>query len=75
MMAEIYTRGPIVCCIYAHSASFENYTGGIIQDPTVYPECTHDISLVGWGTEDGIPYWIGKNSFGTSWVCLVLSIS
>jgi len=67
MMAEIYTRGPIVCSMYAHSEQFENYTGGIITDPTVYNETTHDISLVGWGEEDGTPYWIGRNSFGTLW--------
>eukprot|EP01089_Gocevia_fonbrunei_P019330 TRINITY_DN6816_c0_g1_i1.p1 TRINITY_DN6816_c0_g1~~TRINITY_DN6816_c0_g1_i1.p1 ORF type:complete len:231 (+),score=49.88 TRINITY_DN6816_c0_g1_i1:160-852(+) len=68
MMAEIYQRGPIVCGIYAHSASFENYHGGIITDRTKYPGITHDISIVGWGqTEAGLPYWIVRNSFGTIW--------
>lgn len=33
-----------------------------------YSGITHDIVLVGWGKSDtGIPYWIGKNSFGTQW--------
>ncbi len=44
------------------------------SDPTVYNETTHDISLVGWGEEGGISYWIGRNSFGTLWVCVVLSV-
>jgi len=67
MMAEVYARGPIVCAIYAHSKSFEYYTGGIIVDRTEYNETTHDISIVGWGVEDGINYWIGRNSYGTYW--------
>jgi cathepsin X len=68
MLAEIWKRGPITCYIYAHSASFENYRSGIINDTTVYPEITHAISVVGWGeTNDGVKYWIGRNSFGTQW--------
>ena len=35
MQAEILARGPIACSLYAHSAAFEEYTGGIIADPTV----------------------------------------
>jgi len=67
MMAEIYARGPIVCGMYAHSESFEKYHGGIITDPTNYTYVTHAVSLVGWGEQNGIPYWIGRNSFGTHW--------
>jgi cathepsin X len=37
MMTEIYARGPIACLIYAHGASFENYTGGVI-DGIIYSE-------------------------------------
>jgi len=68
MMTEIYARGPIVCSMYAHSEGFLNYKGGIINDTTVYPYTTHDISITGWGTsESGVDYWIVRNSFGTIW--------
>ncbi len=76
MQAEIMERGPIVCGMYAHSASFEdylpanmaNYTDGVITDATAYSGITHDIELVGWGvSQSGIAFWVGKNSFGTRW--------
>jgi len=44
--------GPIACYMYAHSDSFEDYTGGIITDATQYPGITHVVSLVGWGTDE-----------------------
>jgi len=67
MMSEIWARGPIVCGMYAHSPSFENYTGGIIVDPTKYPYTTHDVSIVGWGSDQNLDYWVVRNSFGTAW--------
>lgn len=27
----------------------------------------HAVKLMGWGQEDGINYWLGANSWGTSW--------
>lgn len=68
MMTEVYTRGPIACSVYAHSPAFEGYTDGVIQDTTEYNSTTHVVAITGWGvTEDGMKYWIGRNSFGTSW--------
>jgi hypothetical protein len=40
----------------------------------VYPYITHDISIVGWGEEKGTPYWIARNSYGTSWVLPTLPV-
>ncbi len=67
MMAEIYSRGPISCSLNAHSPYFEKYTSGIIADPTPYNFTTHVVTIVGWGVQTDITYWIGRNSFGTAW--------
>lgn len=68
MMAEIYTRGPIACSLNAHSPAFEDYSSGIIQDPTQYNFTTHVVAITGWGVSgEGMKYWVGRNSFGTAW--------
>lgn len=69
LMSEVFQRGPIACYMYAHSDSFEDYTGGVITDDTAYPGITHVVSLVGWGTDadTGLDYWAVRNSFGTFW--------
>lgn len=68
MQAEILARGPIACSLYAHSNSFENYKAGVIIDHTPYNYTTHVVALVGWGVNDqGVKYWIGRNSFGSEW--------
>ena len=66
MMQEIYQRGPIACGI-AVPDGFMNYTGGIFIDKTGSKEIDHEISVVGWGVEDGVKYWIGRNSWGSYW--------
>ena len=64
MMAEISERGPIACTV-AVTSEFENYSGGIFRDDTGAKSLDHSISVVGYGTsEDGVDYWIGRNSWG-----------
>lgn len=66
-MSEIYARGPVTCSMYAHMPDFMDYHGGIIVDRTKFQpgNTTHVISLLGWGEENGTPFWIGRNSFGS----------
>lgn len=61
MMNEIYARGPISCGV--HSEPLESYTGGILNT-TATGEIDHEISVVGWGVENGVKYWIVRNSWG-----------
>jgi cathepsin X len=69
MMQEIYQRGPIACGIAVpHGAnSLMDYTGGIYEDKTEDVDISHEVSVVGWGVENGTKYWVIRNSWGTSW--------
>jgi cathepsin X len=66
MMKEIYHRGPIACGIAVPDA-LEEYTGGIFNDTTGDLNIVHDISVVGYGVENGTKYWLVRNSWGTHW--------
>lgn len=56
---EILTSGPVVCVIAA-TPEFRAYAGGIFND-TVGGRPNHALMVGGWGTEDGIDYWIVRN--------------
>jgi cathepsin X len=64
IMAEIATRGPVAAGVDA--TVLEDYTGGIITQ-TQPSSINHIVSLVGYGTENGVDYWIGRNSWGQYW--------
>jgi len=66
MMQEIYQRGPIACGI-AVTQAMENYTSGIFEDKTGDVDVVHEVSLVGYGEENGTPFWLVRNSWGTHW--------
>jgi cathepsin X len=66
MMQEIYQRGPISCGI-AVTQEMEDYTGGIFNDHTGDTEIVHEISIVGFGEEGGVNFWIIRNSWGIEW--------
>jgi len=66
MKAEISKRGPIDCGIEV-TEKFHSYKGGIYEEHKGYWNINHAIAVVGWGIENGIEYWIGRNSWGSYW--------
>jgi cathepsin X len=67
MMQEIYQRGPISCGIAVPDDLFHNYTGGIYEDKSGEMDIDHEISVVGYGVENGVKFWVVRNSWGTYW--------
>merc|ERR1712176_169985 len=76
-MGEIYENGPVTCSFVSTEEFMYNYStnaaaneGGVFVDDRKYPKSMvdHDIELAGWGvTDDGVEYWIGRNSWGSYW--------
>ena len=66
MMNEIMQRGPITCAI-AVTQPLINYTGGVFVDTSGNKDLDHDISVTGWGEENGTKFWIVRNSWGSYW--------
>lgn len=63
MMSEIYARGPITCGMACPDDFVWNYKGGVYKDKSKDTELDHDVEVVGWGEEKGVPYWIVRNSW------------
>ena len=66
MKYQIYKYGSITCNIRVTN-NFENYHHGIFTDKSGSTLYTHTVSVVGWGSEVGIPYWIVRNTWGSYW--------
>lgn len=69
MRQEIYQNGPITGMFFVHK-SFESYksgvykAGSILKDPMLGG---HAIKIMGYGNENGAPYWLVANSWNNDW--------
>jgi len=68
MQKEIMTNGPIQVAFKVYK-SFMSYKSGVYSKKwyELVPEGGHAVKIVGWGTENGVDYWLVANSWNTSW--------
>eukprot|EP00727_Mastigamoeba_balamuthi_P012151 m51a1_g7559 putative cysteine protease (312) ;mRNA; f:117994-118929 len=59
--------GPLSVAIQADSSVFQNYKSGILDSKKCGTSLNHGVTLVGYGTEDGVDFWTVRNSWGSSW--------
>ena len=63
---EIMTNGPVegVFTIYE---DFMSYRNGVYRHVHGEQLGRHAIRILGWGVENGTPYWLAANSWGKEW--------
>ena len=60
-------KGPVAVAVQADRDVFHQYTSGIITGTACGTSLDHAILAVGWGVENGVEYYIVKNSWTTKW--------
>ncbi|KAK2963470.1 putative Cathepsin B [Blattamonas nauphoetae] len=66
MMDEMMNNGPLSVAFTVYS-DFMSYRSGVYIHKTGGVSGGHAVLAVGWGVEDGTPYWLCQNSWGKSW--------
>jgi len=63
----VVEKGAVLVGVYASDASFSAYNGQGVYDACTSTNKNHAVLVVGYGTEDGVDYWLVKNSWGSNW--------
>ncbi|XP_025417805.1 digestive cysteine proteinase 1 [Sipha flava] len=66
----LFKKGPISIAIFAALKSFSFYSTGVYYDKECLNgplDLDHAVLLVGYGSLNGHPYWLVKNSWSTHW--------
>ncbi|XP_040571920.1 cathepsin B [Lepeophtheirus salmonis] len=63
---EIMNNGPVEAAFSVYS-DFLNYKSGVYRHVKGSLLGGHAIRILGWGVENGTPYWLVANSWNTDW--------
>jgi len=67
IQSEILERGSVQAA-YIVFSDFYDYESGIYQRTSQsYYLGLHAVRVIGWGTDDGVDYWLVANSWDTDW--------
>jgi cathepsin B len=66
IMKEIMTNGPAEAAFTVY-ADFPSYKSGVYQHETGAALGGHAVKMIGWGEENGTPYWLIANSWNSDW--------
>lgn len=66
-LAAAVAKQPVVVAIEADTRYFQSYSGGILDSTACNTNLDHAVEIVGYGTENGMDYWIVRNSWSSSW--------
>ena len=63
---ELMKNGPGAMALDVYD-DFYTYTSGVyVKSATAQKRGAHAVTLIGWGEEDGVPYWLVQNSWGAN---------
>ncbi|KAF4688208.1 hypothetical protein FOZ60_003012 [Perkinsus olseni] len=63
---EIMTNGPVSAAFSVYE-DFTSYKSGVYKHTTGSLLGGHAVEIIGWGTENGTPFWLVKNSWNEEW--------
>ncbi|KAE8573218.1 Cat26 [Halyomorpha halys] len=63
---EIMAHGPVEVTFSVY-ADFLTYKSGVYHHVTGKMLAGHAVKIIGWGVEDGTPYWLIANQWNESW--------
>eukprot|EP00294_Goniomonas_avonlea_P000821 CAMPEP_0114554280 /NCGR_PEP_ID=MMETSP0114-20121206/8127_1 /TAXON_ID=31324 /ORGANISM="Goniomonas sp, Strain m" /LENGTH=980 /DNA_ID=CAMNT_0001739319 /DNA_START=25 /DNA_END=2967 /DNA_ORIENTATION=+ len=67
IMNEIMAKGPLAASFDVYSDFSEYKSGVYIKSASAQKRGGHAVSMIGWGTENGVKYWLCQNSWNKKW--------